>query len=582
MTSFRPYLPQNDPKPEDRKKKLKNAKRRYRYNYEYVSPLAMVARVPRKDKNSLVGKWARRVARTAIESRRIRVKPENDPAFEATQNELLQGLRKNSLTNTQILRKTQEAVSLAITGRPRSLEDYGEMLSEVGLPPIHKDYTDDSVFASMRTAGPNPLVIERVKTFDDRFPMTEELFRTVCPEDSLAAARQEGRLYLADYESLTTLKGGYHEEVKKYIYAPFSLYVVDSKTRALMPVAIQCDRTPGKDNPILTPKDGVNWLIAKTIVQVADGNHHELVSHLGRTHLFVEPFVIATRRRLAPNHPLHILLSPHFWGTLFINNLAQGHLIAPGGPVDKVMAGTIESTLELVVQEAEAYLFDQAFLPKTFEKRGVDDATVFPNYPFRDDSLLYWKAIHRWVSDYLSIYYHSDADLAQDPELAAWFQELASRDGGRVRGLVTSQTFGTLSYLVDAITLVIFTASVQHAAVNFPQWDLMSYIPNVPGASYSPRPTQRTGATSQDYLDMLPPLEQSVLQARFLYQLGTVHYTEIGKYKKGYFGDSRVQPKLDRFQKEIQNIEDTIKLRNRERRPYEFLLPQGIPQSINI
>ena len=63
-------------------------------------------------------------------------------------------------------------------------------------------------------------------------------------------------------------------------------------------------------------------------------------------------------------------------------------------------------------------------LPKTFKARGVDDPELLPNYPYRDDALLYWDAIHRWVSSYLSLYYHSDADVQADPELAAWFDEL--------------------------------------------------------------------------------------------------------------------------------------------------------------
>ena len=63
-------------------------------------------------------------------------------------------------------------------------------------------------------------------------------------------------------------------------------------------------------SPVFTPANGVAWEIAKVHLQVSDGNHHELFSHLGRTHLVVEAFAMATPRRLAPEHPLEVLLLP--------------------------------------------------------------------------------------------------------------------------------------------------------------------------------------------------------------------------------------------------------------------------------
>ena len=38
--------------------------------------------------------------------------------------------------------------------------------------------------------------------------------------------------------------------------------------------------------------------MAKTIVQIADGNYHEFISHLGGTHLWMEPIAIANYRKL--------------------------------------------------------------------------------------------------------------------------------------------------------------------------------------------------------------------------------------------------------------------------------------------
>src|SRR6185436_3930437 len=100
----------------------------------------------------------------------------------------------------------------------------------------------------------------------------------------------------------------------------------------------------------------------------------------------------------------------HFEGTLAINELAHLTLLAPGGFVDELLAGTREASLALAADGVRTYR--------------VDAADVLPNYPYRDDALLYWNAIHRWVDGYLRIYYRSEADLAGDLELANWYREL--------------------------------------------------------------------------------------------------------------------------------------------------------------
>jgi arachidonate 15-lipoxygenase len=129
----------------------------------------------------------------------------------------------------------------------------------------------------------------------------------------------------------------------------------------------------------------------------------------------------------------------------------------------------------------------------------------------------------------------------------------------------------TQDYLADAVTLIIFTASAQHAAVNYPQSFIMSYAPALSSAR---------GATLADYLSLLPSLDQAQKQLNLTYILGSVYYTRLGDYPT--FADGRVQAPLQAFQKALQQIEEMINQRNQERPPYEFLLPSKIPQSINI
>jgi arachidonate 15-lipoxygenase len=88
------------------------------------------------------------------------------------------------------------------TGHATSLKDYEKLFPVIALPTIANNFQDDEVFAYMRVAGYNPVMIERVTSLSDRFPVKDEQYQAVMgSDDSLAAAGQEGRLYLADVQN---------------------------------------------------------------------------------------------------------------------------------------------------------------------------------------------------------------------------------------------------------------------------------------------------------------------------------------------------------------------------------------------
>lgn len=223
----------------------------------------------------------------------------------------------------------------------RELQDYNDLFETLPIPAVSKTFDLDQTFADMRVAGPNPLVIERMTQPLLNFPIKPEQFEAVMGE-SMDVAIQEGRVYVADYKVFDGVLQGSFPMPQKYLCAPIAMYAVPKGETHLKPVAVQCAQTPGSDNPIVTPPSSgkdYRWEMAKTAVQIADGNYHEAISHLGRTHLFVEPFVVATMNCLDEDHPVSKLLTPHFEGTLFINNAAQASLISPEGIVDELLGG---------------------------------------------------------------------------------------------------------------------------------------------------------------------------------------------------------------------------------------------------
>lgn len=474
---------------------------------------------------------------------------------------------------------------------PRSIAAYRTLFQTLPVPGDSYMFQDDGWFARMRVQGPNNMLIAAVgDELPGNFPLSDAQYRSVVNGDTLAAALAEGRLFLLDYKELEILIPGTTSGRAKYAWQPIALFAVPPGGASLVPVAIQCGQNPA-NAPLFTPSadpaQAWGWEMAKQVVQVADGNYHELFTHLARTHLVIEAFAVATHRHLAQAHPLWALFVPHFEGTLFINDQAATSLIAAGGPIDHIFAGTIASSQLAAADDRLAFDFYDKMLPADLAARGVGPESALADYPYRDDALLVWNCIHEWVRQYIGIYYTSDADVTADTELTAWANTLAGEAQIRGFGPITGR-----AQLVDVCTMVLFTASAQHAAVNFPQKDIMAFAPAVTGAGWQAAPGVQRGHVKGEWLEMMPPLALALEQLNVLELLGSVHYRPLGDYRSNafpyptWFQDPRVtapEGPLAWFQAALKNVEARITARNAERmRPYPYLLPSLIPTSINI
>jgi arachidonate 15-lipoxygenase len=482
---------------------------------------------------------------------------------------------------------------------PKTVAQYDALFVTIEKPAIAQLLHDNDLFASMRVSGPNPMLIQRATALPAKFPLSDAQYRQVMGvSDSLADAASSGRLYILDYEGLGDMAPA-GAQVKPltgtgYIHAPIALFARPKTGRSLVPVAIQCGQDPAASAIFLRVDDTANteaywaWQSAKTVVQVADFNYHEMFVHLGRTHLMSEAFAMATQRQLATAHPLSRLLSPHLEGAMFINEAATLIIMAPLTTGDVILAAPIETLQQQCGRDRLAYdFYDRMMLPNDLRTRGVDDATALPDYPYRDDALLVWNAIAQWVGDYVATYYLSDADVTGDYELKAWATELAT--SGKVHGF---RAITTRAQLIDVLTAIIFNASAQHAAVNFPQYSVMTYAPFSAGTEGTPAPAGSAGQNEASWSQMLPSRLAAQEQILLFHILGGVYYRPLGEYKDNVFPHLPVllDPAivgqggpLERFRNALAGIEATIGQRNATRaRPYEHLLPSRIPSSTNI
>lgn len=474
---------------------------------------------------------------------------------------------------------------------PRSIEAYRALFATLPIPGIGYMFQDDSSFARLRVQGPNCMLVAAVgDALPTNFPLTAAQYSAAVNGDTLTEALAEARLFLLDYKPLEIIDPGTYGGKAKYVRQPMALFAVPPGGSSLVPVAIQCGQDPAAC-PIFTPSPAADeqwgWEIAKLVVQVADGNYHELFAHLARTHLVIEAVAVATHRHLATVHPIWALLVPHFEGTLFINDAAATSLIAANGPIDHIFAGTIASSQLAAVDARLAFDF-QAHMPRAdFAARGVGVGSALADYPYRDDALLVWDAIHEWARQYVGLYYASDADVVGDTELAAWAACLASE--GKLKGF---GPIATRAELIGVCSMVMFTASAQHAAVNFPQKDIMAFAPAITGAGWQAAPNAQRGHDKAGWLAMMPPMTLALEQLNVLELLGSVHYRALGDYRSNafpyppWFQDARVtgaEGPLAWFQAALVDVEGQIAARNVERmQPYPYLAPSLIPTSINI
>lgn len=318
---------------------------------------------------------------------------------------------------------------------------------------------------------------------------------------------------------------------------------------------------------IHTPSDP-GWHDAKFQVQVADIIHHEMIAHLGRTHLAIEPFLIAAFRNLAPSHPLFELLAPHFRFTAAINDLATYTLVNKDGIVDHLLSPLLTEDLKLAGAAAQES-FATRSLAADLAARGVANEADLPDYPYRDDARLLAAAITDFVTEYVAIYYKTDDDVKNDTELHGFLAEAAT--AGRIPGIpVVADVHALVAFLAQ----LIFTAGPHHAAVNYPQYTFLSSPLIGPWASFAAAPAFET-----------PSIALAWQQQFITYVLTAFYPDKLGDYPVGSFTDPGAAVAAHDFSAALATIEAKITARNAglpAYRRYEFLLPSRIPNGTSI
>ncbi|XP_029029793.1 polyunsaturated fatty acid lipoxygenase ALOX15B isoform X2 [Betta splendens] len=446
---------------------------------------------------------------------------------------------------------------------------------------IRAHWTEDWYFGHQCLNGCNPLLLRQIHALPPNLPVTSDLLRPFLPEgSSIDLELQKGNLYLLDYEVLDGIPANVINGKQSYLSAPLCLLHLNQQGQ-LVPIAIQLQQTPGPQNPVFLPSDsGCDWLLAKMWVHGADFQCHQLVSHYLRTHMMAELVCVATLRQLPPVHPLHQLLMPHVRTSLQINHGARASLLAPNGVFDKAVGCGLEALPVLLSRSSRRISYRSMCVPDDVRDRGVDK---LPQSYYSQDALRVWTALHRFALRWVDLYYSGDDVVQQDSELQQWIAELHAH--GFVHSTGFPQVFHTKAEVTKFVTMVIFSCSALHAAVNFSQLDFALWLPNCPMSMLRPPPQVKGSVTEDDITSFLPDVNVScrVLASLSLLSQPAVDFVPLCHYREPVFGNDVHRRLLQEVQAELDAISSDIAKRNSHLElPYPYLSPTHIDNSVAI
>ncbi|XP_061182688.1 polyunsaturated fatty acid 5-lipoxygenase-like [Saccostrea echinata] len=540
-------LPQFDPRPEQRRAELQEKRQLYEYEQKRPGFPVQVKNVP------------------------------NDEEFSFS--------HKFDLVKLNLTLKADKAKEMIFGDESwETLDDLTDIYSKTFEEPKGmQGWESDVSFGWQRLNGLNPNVICLCTHLPDKFGVTEEMIKPFLEGLTIFQAIRDKRLFITDLEILNGIS-----VIEGYVCpTPIALFFVDARGQ-LMPVAIQLFQQKGPDNPVFLPTDPpYTWLMAKMWFNVGDSSLHQTVVHLGCTHLILESVCVAANRCLSPSHPMFKLLAPHLLYIIAINDRGLVKLIGPEGVFDILTAVGRKGAAELIAKGTSPWRMDvEGTYPEFLKHRGLycKDGKILPTFYQRDDRLDLYEAIHSYVSKYATLYYDTNDKIIKDYEIQKFGRELSipkSEGGCGILGVpLKDGKFSSAEQVALVFTSAIFTSSVVHAAVNFPQYDTYGFPPNYPIKLKGTPPKDKRPLMEEEVVKALVDKSTALDVLTVVSILSERSTNALGDFEVDYIYDPPAVEIVKEFRQNLKNISSKIRDRNKKLvRKYDYLLPEKIPNS---
>jgi len=325
---------------------------------------------------------------------------------------------------------------------------------------------------------------------------------------------------------------------------------------------------------VFTPKDTeTDWLLAKIYLKCADFQVHALKSHWLSTHLVMEPFAVSCIRNLPPCHPIYCLIWPHIRYVIAINVIGRDTLLNHGGVFDEILA---VHTTEFIRKCYSDWTVEDLNFPETIKKRGVEDV---PKYYYKEDGLVIWAAVEKFVGRIILEFYRTNGNVQQDTELQDWISDVATNG---LRDHIYDK-IDTIEQLVTLVTGIIWTCTAGHAAINTPQMDYMTFIPNYPASLRQVAPRKK-GSQSFEIMAALPGKEITTTQiaAAFFLSQSSEQEIFISQLKPVLWVGEVAHSAHALFIDQLLQLKTVIERRNETNPLYGYLNPDEVPSTLSL
>ena len=367
-------------------------------------------------------------------------------------------------------------------------------------------WKSDKQFSLNFIQGVNPLTIRKVQNMSEVHTDLQNLEADVDGEVlSVAQILKKEKLFLADYSELDSIP--LHQNF--VFYSPQVLLSLD-RLGDLDIVGILLRTNKQSKSHVLTKASSENhMLFAKMHVANADAAIHEFSNHL-KIHLVMEAIAIGVHNHLS-GHTLGRLLEPHMEGTIFINFFARQTLIKDDNDsdVDRMFSVGRDGALKLVADNLKNnFNFTEAAFPRMMGARGFpkNESDGVADFFYRRDGYKLWDILTKYVKGVVNKVYKEDIEVEKDEALNRFTQSMFDEKQGNIPGFPANIT--TKDILIDTLTNIIFTASVQHQALNAPH-HFYSYIPHRPTFLTKWMPDEEKQLTWEWIKTALPTMEQA-------------------------------------------------------------------------
>lgn len=331
-------------------------------------------------------------------------------------------------------------------------------------------WDNDESFALQRFQGVNPSHVRRAAILD------EKELQYLVTDYSI----------LSNYQTIPRLSTG--------IIAPKCIFSLD-KNGKILPISINFG-----NGLKAYPNESKTWMwrYAKLVAQTADFTHHELIDHLTKCHFLTEIFAMETMKLWRSKGSFFCkLLIPHFSRVLAANKGARDMLI----PWIKKYLSILspEGIDKLIADEIKNFDCDDLDPHTNLVNRGFSLNNLPKTYYYAHDSLRLYDIFYKFYLDFLN---GKKISIIWD-DVKSW------SDNIRIR-IPSFPSITDVTSLAGIITSIVFNSSIQHSAMNDPQWYFFGYVPNAPATLRKPVPTPEIAIRYRNrdwkklYFDSLP------------------------------------------------------------------------------